>query len=98
MTGGTAFIWNTSAELDNCINKEYVRLDKIKPNDEDLLLKTLHDHQFHTGSTIAEKILSDWDKQKGLFIKVIPLALDIIDFNKIYKEQYLNRKMQVFNE
>ncbi|MCH7722733.1 MAG: glutamate synthase large subunit [Bacteroidetes bacterium] len=98
MTGGTAFIWNASAELDNCINTEYVRFDKIKPNDEDLLLKTLHNHEFHTGSIIAKKILSDWDKQKRLFVKVVPLALDMIDFKKMYKEQYFNRKLQVFNE
>ena len=98
MTGGAAFIWNAWAKIENSINKEYVRLDSINPNDEDLLLKTLHNHQFHTGSTIAEKILLDWDNKKRLFIKVVPLALDMIDFNKMYKEQYFNRKIQVFNE
>ena len=98
MTGGTAFSWNTWAKLDSCINKEYVRLDKINSNDEDLILKTLHNHQFHTGSTIADKILLNWDKQKSFFVKVVPLALDMIDFKKMYKEQYFNRKLQVFNE
>jgi glutamate synthase (ferredoxin) len=98
MTGGSAFIWNARIKVENSINKEYVRLDKINANDEDLILKTLHNHQFHTGSTIAEKILSDWDNQKSLFVKVVPLAVDMIDFKKMYKEQYFNRKLQVFNE
>jgi glutamate synthase (NADPH/NADH) large chain/glutamate synthase (ferredoxin) len=98
MTGGSAFIWNARIKVENSINKEYVRLDNINVNDEDLILKTLHNHQFHTGSTIANKILSDWDNQKRLFVKVVPLALDMIDFKEMYKEQYFNRKLQVFNE
>jgi glutamate synthase domain-containing protein 2/glutamate synthase domain-containing protein 1/glutamate synthase domain-containing protein 3 len=98
MTGGSAFIWNARIKVENSINKEYVRLDNINANDEDLILKTLHNHQFHTGSTIANKILSDWDNQKRLFVKVVPLALDMIDFKEMYKEQYFNRKLQVFNE
>jgi glutamate synthase domain-containing protein 2/glutamate synthase domain-containing protein 1/glutamate synthase domain-containing protein 3 len=98
MTGGAAFIWNAWTKIENSINKEYVRLDKINTSDEDLILKILHNHEFHTGSTIAEKILSDWDNQKRLFVKVVPLALDMINFKEMYKEQYYNRKLQVFNE
>lgn len=98
MTGGNAFIYHDRKEVERNINREYVRIDKISEVDEGLILKSLVNHKFHTGSTVAASITENWDIEKYKFVKIVPLALDIIDFKKIYEEQYLNRKLNVFNE
>lgn len=98
MTGGSAFVYNNINSIQGSINKEYVRITRLDNADEDLLLKTLVNHKFHTGSTIADEIISNWEDSRNKFVKIVPLALDIIDFRKIYHEQYKNRMVHVFNE
>ena len=46
-------------------------------------LKTLIENHFNfTGSTVAEKILADWDNAKSQFVKVMPT-----DFKRVLNEQ-----------
>ncbi len=99
MTGGRAFIYTTDTTLlEKNLNREYVKTEAMKITDEDLVLKYLVNHQFHTGSTIAETILNNWETEKYKFVKIIPLAMNSVDFTKIYEEQFKNRLQGVFNK
>lgn len=98
MTGGLAFIYNDATVIERSINKEYVKIDELKPTDEDLVFKYLVNHKFHTGSTIAGTILDNWEYEKNRFVKIVPRALDIVDLDKIYEEQFKSRLLEVFNE
>ncbi len=97
MTGGRAFIYTTDTNLlEKNLNREYVKTEAMKITDEDLVLKYIVNHQFHTGSTIAETILNNWETEKYKFVKVIPLAMNSVDFTKIYEEQFKDRLQGVF--
>ncbi|MBI2418917.1 MAG: glutamate synthase subunit alpha, partial [Ignavibacteriales bacterium] len=98
MTGGSAFIYDIHGTAESKLNDEYVRISSIEATDEDLLLKYLVNHKFHTGSTIAAAIHDNWDIERYRFVKIVPRALDVVDLQLIYEEQYKNRLMEVFNE
>lgn len=96
MTGGLAFIYNASRDVERHLNSEYVRTDKLSLTDEDLILKYLVNHKFHTGSTIASAIVDAWETEKQNFQKIVPRAIDMIDLHTIYEEQFHKRFSEVF--
>ncbi len=98
MTGGVAFILGDKTEIEGALNKEYVALKQMNESDEDLVFKYLVNHRFHTKSKNATNLLADWDTLKNNFVKIVPIALELVDYNKIYEEQYSNRLMKVFND
>jgi len=98
MTGGYCFIYDNKENIQKNINSEYVRVEETSVSDEEIILRYIYNHHFHTNSEIAAKIISNWSDYKKRFHKITPIVLDIINFNKIYEEQYLNRKILVFNE
>jgi len=99
MTGGVAFVYNQElAVVEKSINAEYVKIDQLKNGDEDLIHKHIVSHEFHTGSTIAKAIKATWEIEKKRFVKILPRAIEIVDFNKIYEEQFQNRLLGVFSE
>ena len=54
-------------------------------------------HKFHTASPIATKILDNWEKEKFHFTKIVPLAMNKIDYSKIYKEQ-ISHQMDILTK
>jgi hypothetical protein len=83
MTDGIAFIYTKSANNLQNLNTDYVRQDDLLETDFNLVWKMIRGHQFHTASLIATSILNNWENEKNRFVKIIPKALDIIDFEKI---------------
>jgi glutamate synthase domain-containing protein 2/glutamate synthase domain-containing protein 3 len=73
MSGGLAYVLDSDGYFDVHLNREMVDLDLLEPEDEEELLALLKRHHLHTQSDIAQKILSDWPKDKDLFVKVFPL-------------------------
>jgi len=98
MTGGVAFLYDDPANVNEHINGEYVKTAVMEEVDEELVFKYLVNHKFHTDSTMAAEVLDDWKNLKQRFIKIVPKAMELVDFNKIYEEQYKNRLLEVFNE
>jgi glutamate synthase domain-containing protein 2/glutamate synthase domain-containing protein 1/glutamate synthase domain-containing protein 3 len=96
MTGGTAFIYGDKISVVQNINIEYIKIDEMKTGDEGLLYKYLVNHEFHTGSTIAKSILGNWETEKANFVKIIPRAIETINLDKIYEEQFKSRLLEVF--
>lgn len=98
MTGGVAFIYNGLSNVEKNLNAEYVRIDSLIEPDEELIFKYLVNHEFHTGSTIAKGILENWEKEKHNFVKIVPLAVETVNYDRIFEEQFKNRLMSVFNK
>ncbi|MFP6594398.1 MAG: glutamate synthase-related protein, partial [Dehalococcoidia bacterium] len=76
MSGGVAFIYDPDDTFSSRFNPEMASLENVVAGSEDEaeLLGLLQNHQRHTGSPVAERILGDWDTSRGLFKKVMPEA------------------------
>ncbi|MCH7497452.1 MAG: glutamate synthase large subunit [Candidatus Marinimicrobia bacterium] len=98
MSGGAAYVYCTDpGQLDN-LNREYVRDTEPTANDLILVLRVLREHLFHTGSEVAKNIIGNWEEAQGEFVKIVPLALDRLDYEKIYDHHVEVRFSELLNE
>ncbi|MNK22089.1 Ferredoxin-dependent glutamate synthase 1 [compost metagenome] len=72
MSGGIAWIYDTSKTFANKCNLEMVDLDPLQQEDEERITTLLKNHLRLTSSKVAEFILSDWENQSRHFVKVFP--------------------------
>ena len=72
MSGGIAWIYDTSKTFANKCNSEMVDLDPLQQEDEERITTLLKNHLRLTSSKVAEFILSDWENQAKHFVKVFP--------------------------
>jgi glutamate synthase (NADPH/NADH) large chain len=72
MSGGIAWIYDTSKTFANKCNPEMVDLDPLQAEDEERITTLLKNHLRLTSSKVAEFILSDWENQTKYFVKVFP--------------------------
>jgi glutamate synthase (ferredoxin) len=72
MSGGIAYVLDEKGDFPKKCNTQMVGLEK--PDAEDLarLKAMIENHAINTKSTRASKILADWDKFSGKFVKVLP--------------------------
>tara|TARA_B110000003_G_scaffold276337_1_gene322295 strand:+ start:10 stop:3630 length:3621 start_codon:yes stop_codon:yes gene_type:complete len=86
MSGGVAYIYDPDNTFNNYCNLSMVTLHKVERENiktdmpkhlnlaDEVILKTLIEkHGQYTDSSIAKKILSNWDKELENFIKVMPI-------------------------
>lgn len=98
MSGGAAYIYCTDPDQLDSLNREYVRATEPSPNDLILVLRLLREHLFHTDSQVAKNIIGNWEVAQGAFVKIVPLALDILDFEQIYDHHVEARMGELLNE
>ena len=96
MSGGTAYVYDTNDDLAEHCNMEMVSVSHIDLCDETDQLKTLIiNHKNYARSSVAEKILNDWDNEVKKFKKVMPndykQMLEEID--KASKEGYKDEEL-----
>lgn len=86
MSGGVAYVLDEHHDLYKRINKELITVYELDDEttvvrtksavgegpDESVLKELIEEHVKETGSPKAKFILSDWDKYKKLFKKIIP--------------------------
>lgn len=94
MTGGLAFLYSPVKQNLESLNRDYVRPTDPSETDLNLIWKMMRSHKFHTASPVARDLLNSWHDEKQYFVKIIPKALDIVDFGKLYDQQ-VNYKMGV---
>jgi glutamate synthase domain-containing protein 2/glutamate synthase domain-containing protein 1/glutamate synthase domain-containing protein 3 len=70
MSGGIAYVLDEEGQFASRCNHALVGLDPLTPPDEDELLRLLVEHASRTASTVAERLLDDWDASR--FVKVLP--------------------------
>ena len=72
MSGGIAYIYKKSLSEEN-FNMNMIDIESLDDHDYIELLNMIKNHYSNTNSEIAEKILSDWDIARKLFVKVMPI-------------------------
>ena len=73
MSGGIAYVLDEEGDFDYYCNMGMVELSLVEDlNDKKELSDLIAKHYEHTGSKVAEKILTNMDEYMERFIKVIP--------------------------
>jgi glutamate synthase (NADPH/NADH) large chain len=92
MSGGIAWIWDASGRQAEMTNLEMVELEIPREKDLDHLKKWLQRHAEFTDSPRARTLLSDWENEKGHFIKVMPKAFKSVLEKKQKQERRIPAK------
>ncbi|MFE9727253.1 glutamate synthase large subunit [Streptomyces sp. NPDC005794] len=70
MSGGVAYV--IDLDLDNVNTGNIDAVETLDDTDKQWLHDVVRRHQEETGSTVAEKLLTDWDSAVARFSKIIP--------------------------
>ncbi len=82
MSGGVAYVLDEDGEFNLRCNLELVDLEKVEQSEDiEELRELISEHQKYTGSTVAERLLSDWDNSLKKFVKVMPR-----DYKRVLEE------------
>ncbi|HEU4752719.1 MAG TPA: glutamate synthase subunit alpha, partial [Armatimonadota bacterium] len=83
MSGGMAFVLDEAGDFHIRLNTEMVEIEPFEdPEDQSLVRNLIQEHQRSTGSSVAQRILDNWDELKGKFRKVMP-----VDYRRVLMEQ-----------
>jgi glutamate synthase (ferredoxin) len=83
MSGGVAFVLDEAGDFRRRCNLEMVDLEPLRERDDiELVRDLLIQHAGYTGSTVAARLLSDWDEAVGNFVKIMPL-----DYRRVLQER-----------
>jgi glutamate synthase domain-containing protein 3 len=82
MSGGIAYVLDPAGEFHSRCNTEMVDLEE--PSDDDLaeVRALVEEHRERTGSTVAERVLGEWDSLRGAWVKVMPE-----DYKRVLRER-----------
>ncbi len=72
MSGGEAYVYDPEGNFGALCNPEMVDLDTPADADESAVLELLRNHVRYTHSTVAQRIVDDWDQSRTRFVKVMP--------------------------
>ena len=90
MSGGIAFVLDRNKQFDLHCNKGLVDLVPVEEDEDAEQLKALIlEHYQYTKSTVAKKILDEWEETLGQFVKVFP---------RDYKRVLMERKQKILKE
>jgi len=103
MSGGIAYVLDENGTFPIRCNRQMVDLDRLEDPEEISEVKTLiKRHQEYTGSTVAEKILKNWEASVVKIVKVLPKDYKrVLEAEKRVKAQGLSgdeAAMAAFNE
>lgn len=73
MSGGIAYVWDMDGDFEKRCNKELVELFPVEEK-EDIseLKKCIENHYKYTGSSVAKRMLDNWNALLPQFLKVYP--------------------------
>ena len=90
MSGGIAFVLDQNKNFDLYCNKDLVDLVTVEEDEDIKQLKFLiQEHYQYTQSTVAKKILEEWEETLDQFVKVFP---------RDYKRVLMERKEKILRE
>ncbi len=73
MSGGVAYVLDEAGDFDKRCNKEMVGLEAVEADEDIAELRALIEkHAKFTGSTVATRLLEDWQNSLKKFVKVMP--------------------------
>lgn len=87
MSGGIAYVLDMKGELDYLCNKSLVALEPVEHlSDIRELQELISTHLQLTRSSVATKVLTNWEEYLPKFVKVIPF-----EYKKVLEEQSLRK-------
>jgi glutamate synthase domain-containing protein 3 len=74
MSGGIAYVLDEEGAFAKRCNAGMVDLEALAPTDAIELRALIAEHEQHTGSPVAGRVLAEWEEllAKGAFVKVMP--------------------------
>jgi glutamate synthase domain-containing protein 3 len=73
MSGGIAYVYDDTGQLEKLCNKDQVTLEPSdKPEDAETIRRLLENHVRLTDSPVAKAILADWERELRYFVRVMP--------------------------
>ena len=72
MSGGVAYVLDPDGDFHHRLNTEMVAIEPLTDEDRERLQQLVAAHREETGSTVAERLLDDWDVSLKQFTKVMP--------------------------
>jgi glutamate synthase domain-containing protein 2/glutamate synthase domain-containing protein 1/glutamate synthase domain-containing protein 3 len=72
MSGGVAYVLDEEGVFSTRCNHELVGLEPVGGEDVDTLRELVAEHERRTGSTVAARLLAEWDEAVERFVKVMP--------------------------
>ena len=97
MSGGIAYVLDVNGDFDYYCNKGLVELGPVEDKaDIKELQEMINKHLLYTQSSLASKILTNWDEYLPRFVKVIPF-----EYKKVLEELKLlelQKKLQLAEE
>ena len=72
MSGGIAYVLDEDGGFGGRCNMELVGFDPLEEGDVAILRTLVEEHLERTGSSVAARVLADWDAYLPQFIKVMP--------------------------
>lgn len=85
MSGGIAYVLDETGNFDYFCNQGLVELTPVEDKTDVVELQALiNNHLLHTQSSLAAKVLTNWEEYLPKFVKVIPF-----EYKKVLEEQKL---------
>ena len=81
MSGGIAYIYNPNDTFKDMVNPIMVDLDPMDDDAQKELFKYVLNHAEFTGSTVAQRIVDNWNEELKYFVKVMPK-----DFKRVLQQ------------
>ena len=72
MSGGVAYVLDEQGDFRSKCNLELVALETLDSNDEKFVKQLIMRHEQYTDSSVAKRILKDWEHYLAKFLKVMP--------------------------
>ena len=89
LSGGVAYVYDPDHSFDYFCNMDMVELGLVEDSvSRKELLELIRQHYLHTGSSLAGRMLDDWQRYVVDFIQVVP-----IEYKRVLQEEQ-NKKLQ----
>jgi glutamate synthase (NADPH/NADH) large chain len=85
MSGGMAYVYDPNKTFATKLNGDMADIEALESFDKDMLKLMVDNHLTYTSSQMAKRLLGDWEKELGNFLKVMP---------RDYKRVLLEKDMQ----
>ncbi len=90
MSGGVAYVYDRDGTFQERCNQDMVLLENLLIEDESLVRDLLQKQVQYTGSPVAADILADFRREKGRFVKVMPIEYKRILLERAMDEEELD--------
>ena len=94
MSGGVAYVWDKNHNFDYFCNMGQVEINLVEDaSSRKELHELVRQHYLYTGSSLARKMLDDWNRYIEDFIQVIP-----IEYKRVLQEEKMRQLQQKIAE